>query len=38
MPVGSTGYFTADLRPGRYLFVSEYTGHMGVAQEVNIGQ
>jgi len=37
MPVGSTGYFTADLTPGRYLFVSEYTGHMNVAREVNVG-
>ena len=36
MPVGSTGYFTADLAPGRYLFVSEYTGHMNVAREVNV--
>lgn len=34
LPAGDTGYFTVDLEPGRYLFVSEYTGHMGVLQEV----
>jgi hypothetical protein len=36
MPVGSTGYFTATLEPGRHLFLSEYTGHMGVVGEVHV--
>ncbi len=36
LPEGDTGYFTLDLEPGRYLFVSEITGHLGVMQEVNI--
>jgi len=36
MPEGETGYFTTDLEPGRYLFVSEYTGHLGVVQDVTI--
>ena len=36
LPAGHTGYFTADLEPGRYLFVSEYTGHLGVMQEVTV--
>ncbi len=34
LPVGETGYFNLDLEPGRYLFYSEYTGHLGVMQEV----
>ncbi len=36
MPVGSTAYFTADLKPGRYLLVSEYTGHRGVLHEFTV--
>jgi len=36
IPQGNTGYFTADLEPGRYLFLSEYTGHLGVVQDVTI--
>lgn len=36
MPAGHTAYFTVDLEPGRYLFVSEYTGHQGVLQEVTV--
>jgi len=36
LPEGQTGYFTLDLEPGRYLFVAENTGHLGVLQEVNI--
>jgi hypothetical protein len=36
LPKGQTGYFTLDLEPGRYLFVAENTGHLGVMQEVNI--
>ncbi len=36
LPVGETGYFTIDLKPGRYLFVSEYTGHLGVLKEVTV--
>jgi hypothetical protein len=36
LPEGQTGYFTLDLEPGRYLFVAENTGHLGVMQEVNI--
>ncbi len=34
LPEGETGYFTVDLEPGRYLFVSEITGHLGVMREV----
>ena len=36
LPEGQTGYFTLDLEPGRYLFVAENTGHLGVMREVNI--
>ncbi|MEX0859286.1 MAG: hypothetical protein WD016_14130 [Balneolaceae bacterium] len=36
IPAGNTGYFSLDLEPGRYLFVSEYTGHLGVLQDVTI--
>jgi hypothetical protein len=36
MPAGSTAYFSVDLEPGRYLFVSEYTGAMGVLEEVTV--
>lgn len=36
MPQGNTGYFTAELESGRYLFISEYTGHLGVMQDVTI--
>lgn len=36
MPVGSTAYFTANLEPGRYLLVSEYTGHQGVLHEFTV--
>ncbi len=34
LPAGKTGYFTLDLEPARYLFVSQYTGAQGVWQEV----
>jgi hypothetical protein len=37
MPAGHTAYVTLDLAPGRYLFVSEYTGHQGVLREVTVG-
>jgi hypothetical protein len=33
MPTGDTMYFTADLEPGRYIIVSEATGHLGVVHE-----
>lgn len=33
---GSTGYFTLDLEPGRYLFASNYTAHRGVLKEVTV--
>ncbi len=33
---GETGYFTVDLDPGRYLFVSEATGSLGVLKEVTV--
>jgi hypothetical protein len=33
MPTDETGYFTADLEPGRYLLVSENTAHLGVYRE-----
>jgi len=36
MPVGETAYFTTELETGRYLFLSEYTGHMGVYQDVTV--
>ncbi len=36
LPEGGTGYFSLDLEPGRYLFYSEYTGHLGVFQEVTV--
>lgn len=36
MPAGETGYFTVDLEPGRHLFLSEFTGHRGVRQEVEV--
>ena len=36
MPAGETSYFTTELEPGRYLFLSEYTGHLGVVQDVTI--
>lgn len=36
MPVGSTGYFTVDLEPGRYAFISEYTAHRGVMHEFKV--
>ncbi len=36
LPEGKTGYFSLDLKPGRYLFLSEFTGHLGVLQEVTI--
>lgn len=36
MPEGETAYFTADLEPGRYLLVSESTGHLGVLEEFTV--
>ena len=36
IPQGETGYFTAELQSGRYLFLSEYTGYLGVMQDVTI--
>jgi hypothetical protein len=36
MPAGHTAYVTLDLEPGTYLFVSEYTGHMGVLKQVTV--
>lgn len=33
---GGTGYFTVDLDPGRYLFVSEATGSRGILQEITV--
>lgn len=36
MPAGHTAYVAIDLEPGTYLFVSEYTGHMGVLREVTV--
>lgn len=37
MPTGQTAYFTVDLLPGRYLVVSEATGHTGVLHEFTVG-
>lgn len=36
MPEGETGYFSLDLEPGRYLFISEYTAHLGVLQDITV--
>ncbi len=36
MPAGETAYFTTELEPGRYLFLSEYTGHLGVMRDITI--
>lgn len=36
MPEGETAYFTAELTPGRYALLSEYTLHMDVLQEFTI--
>lgn len=36
MPEGETAYFTVDLEPGRYLLVSEATGHLGVLREFTV--
>jgi len=36
LPAGDTGYFNLDLEPGRYLFYSEYTGHLGVFKEITV--
>lgn len=36
MPAGNTAYFTAELEPGRYGFVSEYTAHQGVLHEFTV--
>ncbi len=38
LPVDNMGYFTVDLQPGRYLFVSGLTAHLGVMKEVTINQ
>lgn len=38
MPVGYTSYFTLDLEPGEYLFISEETGPMGVLKQVTVEQ
>lgn len=36
MPEGDTAYFTADLEPGRYVLLSEFTLHMDVLKEFTI--
>lgn len=36
MPTGSTAYFPLELEPGRYLLLSEYTGHQGVLHEFTV--
>lgn len=36
LPEGKNGYFTLDLEPGRYLFLSEYTSAQGVWQEITV--
>jgi hypothetical protein len=36
MPAGATAYFSVDLEPGRYLLVSENTGHLGVFREFRV--
>jgi len=34
IPAGTTGYFRTTLVPGRYLLVSEFTGHLGIHREI----
>ncbi len=36
MPAGETSFFTTELKPGRYIFLSEYTGHLGVLKDVTV--
>jgi hypothetical protein len=36
MPVGSTAYFTVELTPGRYAWISENAGN-GMVQEFTVG-
>jgi len=36
MPAGATTYFTTELKSGRYIFLSEYTGFLGVVQDVTV--
>jgi hypothetical protein len=36
MPAGSIGYFTVDLSPGRYLWISESYGPQGMAKEFSV--
>lgn len=36
LPTGGTGYFTLDVAPGEYLFMSELTAHLGVMQRVRV--
>jgi hypothetical protein len=36
MPAGRTVYLPLNLEPGRYLFISEYTGNQGVLKEVRV--
>ncbi|REL33340.1 hypothetical protein DYD21_11205 [Rhodohalobacter sp. SW132] len=36
MPAGETAYFTTEMETGRYLFLSEYTGHLGVVKDVTV--
>ena len=36
MPVGHTAYFTVDVEPGRYLWISESTAEMGMLKEFTV--
>lgn len=36
MPVGETAYFNTELKSGRYIFLSEYTGFLGVVKDVTV--
>ncbi len=36
MPVGHTGYFTVNVEPGRYLWISESTAEMGMLKEFTV--
>lgn len=36
LPVEHPQYFTVDVEPGRYLFISEATAHQGVLKEVTV--
>lgn len=38
MPTGNTTYFSAHLTPGRYVVISEATGHQGMLKEFTVAR